>query len=107
MKNILILITFLFSINSFSQEVTLLYVNSTWNKSNRYKHLKSLNNVKILEANYDDQPVKFKNQIKSVPAIILFDKNKKPKRVWQGGLSMQLLVDPKEIQQAINNIYNK
>jgi len=107
MKNILILITFLFSINSFSQEVTLLYVNSTWNKSNDYKYLNLLDNVKVLKANYDDQPVKFKNQIKSVPAIILFDKNKKPKRIWQGGLSMKLIVDPKEIQKAINNIYSK
>jgi hypothetical protein len=107
MKNILILIALLFSINLVSQEVTLLYVNSSWNKSNDYKYLHSLNNVKILEASYDDQPIKFKNQIKSVPAIILFDKNKKPKRIWQGGLSMRLLVDPKEIQQAINNIYNK
>jgi len=107
MKNILILITFLFSINLFSQEVTLLYVNSAWNKSNDYKQLNLLNNVKVLKANYDDQPIKFKNQIKSVPAIILFDKNKKPKRIWQGGLSMKLIVDPKEIQKAINNIYNK
>jgi len=107
MKNILILITFLFSINSFSQEVTLLYVNSTWNKSNDYKYLNLLDNVKVLKADYDDQPVKFKNQIKSVPAIILFDKNKKPKRIWQGGLSMKLIVDPKEIQKAINNIYSK
>tara|TARA_R110002020_G_scaffold68638_1_gene179521 strand:- start:279 stop:602 length:324 start_codon:yes stop_codon:yes gene_type:complete len=107
MKNILILITFLFSINSFSQEVTLLYVNSTWNKSNDYKYLNLLDNVKVLKADYDDQPIKFKNQIKSVPAIILFDKNKKPKRIWQGGLSMKLIVDPKEIQKAINNIYSK
>jgi len=107
MKNILILITFLFSINLFSQEVTLLYVNSAWNKSNDYKQLNLLNNVKVLKADYDDQPIKFKNQIKSVPAIILFDKNKKPKRIWQGGLSMKLIVDPKEIQKAINNIYNK
>tara|TARA_R110001606_G_scaffold348178_1_gene497670 strand:- start:179 stop:502 length:324 start_codon:yes stop_codon:yes gene_type:complete len=107
MKNILILITFLFSINSFSQEVTLLYVNSTWNKSNDYKYLNLLDNVRVLKADYDDQPIKFKNQIKSVPAIILFDKNKKPKRIWQGGLSMKLIVDPKEIQKAINNIYSK
>ena len=107
MKNILILIAFLFSINLFSQEITLLYVNSTWNKSNDYKHLNLLNNVKVLKANYDDQSTEFKNKIKSVPAIILFDKNKKPKRIWQGGLSMELIVDPKEIQQAIDNMHNK
>ena len=104
MKPILILIAFLFSINVFSQEVTLLYVNSSWNESNEYKHLNLLKNVKILKADYDDQPVKFKSKVKSVPAIILFDENQKLKRVWSGGLSMSIDVDPKEIQVAINNL---
>ena len=49
---------------------------------------------------------KFKEQVKSVPAIILFDENNKLKRVWQGGLSMSLNVDPKEIQAMINKISN-
>ena len=49
---------------------------------------------------------KFKQQVKSVPAIILFDESNKLKRVWQGGLSMSLNVDPKEIQAMINKISN-
>ena len=106
MKTILLVISLLFSVNLYSQKVTLLYVNSSWNKSNDYKHLSTLKNVRVLKVNYDDQPKKFKQQVKSVPAIILFDENNKLKRVWQGGLSMSLNVDPKEIQTMINKISN-
>jgi len=106
MKTFLLVISLLFSVNLYSQKVTLLYVNSSWNKSNDYKHLSTLKNVRVLKVNYDDQPKKFKEQVKSVPAIILFDENNKLKRVWQGGLSMRLDVDTKEIQAMINKISN-
>ena len=106
MKTFLLVISLLFSVNLYSQNVTLLYVNSSWNKSNDYKHLSTLKNVRVLKVNYDDQPKKFKEQVKSVPAIILFDESNKLKRVWQGGLSMSLNVDPKEIQAMINKISN-
>ena len=106
MKTILLAISLLFSVSLYSQKVTLLYVNSSWNKSNDYKHLDSLKNVRVLKVNYDDQPKKFKQQVKSVPAIILFDESNKLKRVWQGGLSMKLDVEPKEIQAMINRISN-
>ena len=104
MKTFLLVISLLFSVNLYSQKVTLLYVNSSWNKINDYKHLSTLKNVRVLKVNYDDQPNKFKQQVKSVPAIILFDESNKLKRVWQGGLSMRLNVDPKEIQTMINKI---
>ena len=106
MKKILLAILFLFSLNAFSQKAKLLYINSSWNKSNDYKHLNSLKNVRILKANYDEQPQKLKDQVKSVPAIILFDENNKLKRVWQGGLSMKIEVEPIEIQAIINRISN-
>ena len=104
MKNIIILIVFLFSLNAFSQQATLLYMNSDWNHENDYKFLKSIKGVKILEVDYDSQPEKFKERIKSVPAIILFDKNKKLKKIWHGGLSLRLVVDPNEIQKFIDEL---
>ena len=107
MKTFLLVILLLFSVSLYSQKVTLLYVNSSWNKSNDYKHLSKLKNVRVLKVNYDDQPKKFKEQVKSVPAIILFDESNKLKRVWQGGLSMRLNVDPKDIQAMINKISNE
>ena len=104
MKNILILITILFSLNTFSQETTLLYMNSSWNNKNDYKHLSSIKGVKVIKVDYDSQPKKFKDKIKSVPAIILFDKNKKLKKIWQAGISMKLILDPKEIQKVVDII---
>ena len=106
MKSILILIAFILSFNLFSQEPTLLYMNSDWNHNNDYEFLKLIKGVKILEVDYDSQPKKFKEAISSVPAIILFDKNKKLKKIWQAGLKMKLTVDPKEIQEAINKLNN-
>ena len=104
MKSILILIAFVLSLNMFSQEPTLLYMNSDWNHKNDYNFLKSIKGVKILEVDYDSQPDKFKKAVSSVPAIILFDKNKKLKKIWQAGLTMRLTVDPKDIQKAINEL---
>lgn len=104
MKNILILIALLFSINIFSQQVTLLYLNSEWNSRNDYKKLKSLRNVQILEVDYDVQPQRVKDKVKSVPAIMLFDRDKNLKKVWEGGLSMRLEITPEEIQSFINKI---
>lgn len=103
MKNILILIL-LFSLSAFSQEPTLLYMNSSWNSKNDYKHLSSIKGVKIVKVDYDSQPKKFKEKIKSVPAIILFDRNKKLKKIWQAGISMKLILDPKEIQKLVDII---
>ena len=54
MKTILLVISLLFSVSLYSQDVTLLYVNSSWNKSNDYKHLSKLKNVRVLKVNYDD-----------------------------------------------------
>jgi len=85
MKNILILIALLFSINIFSQQVTLLYLNSDWNSRNDYKKLNGLRNVQILEVDYDVQPQRVKDRVKSVP-------------------SMRLEITPEEIQNFINKI---
>jgi len=104
MKSILILIAFILSFNVFSQEATLLYMNSDWNHKNDYQFLKLIKGAKVLEVDYDSQPEKFKQAISSVPAIILFDKNKKLKKIWQAGLTMRLTVDPKDIQKAINEL---
>ena len=104
MKSILILIAFILSFNMFSQEATLLYMNSDWNHKNDYKFLKLIKGVKILEVDYDSQPKKFKEIVSSVPAIILFDKNKKLRKIWQAGLTMKLTVDPKDIQTAVNEL---
>ncbi len=52
MKNILILIAFILSFNLFSQEPTLLYMNSDWNHKNDYKFLRLIRGAKILEVEY-------------------------------------------------------
>ena len=70
MKNILILIAFILSFNLFSQEPTLLYMNSDWNHKNDYKFLRLIRGAKILEVDYDSQPKKFKEAV-SILSILL------------------------------------
>ena len=53
MKTFLLVISLLFSVNLYSQKVTLLYVNSSWNKSNDYKHLDLLKNVMTYGSLYE------------------------------------------------------
>lgn len=86
-----------------AQDLTLLHINSGWNSSNDYPHLKELKGVEILKVKLEDQPPNIKNQIKSVPTIILYDnRTQKPKGQWAADLSFKLTVDPKKIQEWID-----
>ena len=48
-----------------------------------------------------------KAQIKSVPTIILLDKNGKPRGQWKAGLSFKVEATKEEIQDRINVIYKE
>ena len=104
MKHLIFVIFVLFiSAITNAQDMTLLHINSKWNSSNDYPHLKQLKGVEILKVKLEDQPPSIKNQIKSVPTIILYDnKTQRPKGQWAADLSFKLNVDPDEIQEYIN-----
>tara|TARA_R100000773_G_scaffold43391_1_gene41805 strand:- start:102 stop:455 length:354 start_codon:yes stop_codon:yes gene_type:complete len=104
MKHLIFVIFVLFiSAITNAQDMTLLHINSKWNSDNDYKYLKQLKGVEILKVKLEDQPPSIKNQIKSVPTIILYDnKTQRPKGQWAADLSFKLNVDPSEIQEYIN-----
>ena len=86
-----------------AQDMTLLHINSKWNSDNDYPYLRQLKGVEILKVKLEDQPPVIKNQIKSVPTIILYDnKTKKPKGQWSADLSFKLEIEPSVIQEYIN-----
>jgi hypothetical protein len=100
MKNILILITLLFfTINSYSQEYTLLEINSEWNYRNNAKIAK-VKGVKHVIAMLESQKPSFKQKIKSVPTVILYKDNHAIAQ-WDGGLSMKLELKEEDILAAI------
>jgi hypothetical protein len=101
MKNLITLILLLFTTISFSQEMTVLYMNSAWNSRNDYKDVDKLKRAKILKVNFDEQPPSIKNAIRSVPAIIVL-KDGRPVATWQADLSMKLKVRWEDVQDVID-----
>ena len=103
MKNLITLILLLFTTISFSQEMTVLYMNSAWNSRNDYTDVDKLKRAKILKVNFDKQPPSIKNAIRSVPAIIVL-KDGRPVATWQADLSMKLKVRWEDVQDVIDGI---
>ena len=101
MKNLITLILLLFTSISFSQEMTVLYMNSSWNARNHYTDVDKLKRAKILKVNFEDQPVSIRKAIRSVPAIIVL-KDGRPVATWQADLSMKLKVRYEDVQAVID-----
>tara|TARA_E500000318_G_scaffold30506_1_gene30285 strand:+ start:155 stop:499 length:345 start_codon:yes stop_codon:yes gene_type:complete len=101
MKNLITLILLLFTSISFSQEMTVLYMNSSWNSRNGYTDVDKLKRAKILKVNFEDQPLSIRNAIRSVPAIIVL-KDGRPVATWQADLSMKLKVRWEDVQDVID-----
>ena len=86
-----------------AQDMTLLHINSKWNSNNDYPYLRQLKGVEIIKVKLENQPPAIKNQIKSVPTIILYDnRTQKPKGQWAADLSFKLEIEPEKIQEWIN-----
>jgi hypothetical protein len=106
MKKLIYILFFLLACTINAQELKLLHINAKWNQSNNYK-LKGIQNCVVQYALLEDQRPSLRQQIKSVPVIILIDKNGKPRGQWNAGLNFKILVPREEIQDRINVIYNE
>jgi len=83
-----------------AQDYTLMHINAKWNQSNNFD-LRGIKEAKIQYALLEDQAPSLRAQIKSVPIIILLDKNGKPRGQWKANLSFKITVSKKEIQDRI------
>ena len=86
-----------------AQDLTLLHINAKWNQPNNFD-LKGIQNCKVRYALLEDQVPSLKAQIKSVPIIILLDKNGKPRGQWVANLSFKITATKEEIQDRINEV---
>ena len=102
MKKILILILLFLSTHAFSQEITVLYLNTPWNVRNNYEDLDRLQGAKILKVDYEAQPPSVRQAIRSIPAIVIL-KDGKPVATWQADISMKLKVRYETVQEVIDN----
>ena len=100
MKYILLIMLHLWSDFAQAQDITILQVNAEWNKQNDMQ-IKDITGAKIQYALLEDQSVKFKKAIKSVPAILIY---KDQTLVWkkEAGLSFMLDVNREELQRIVD-----
>ena len=86
-----------------SAQYEVLHINSAWN--NRHDlDLKGLKNAKVKYMLLDDQTPSFKQQIKSVPTILVLDKNKKTRGLWNGGIALKLKITKQDVQDHIDKL---
>jgi len=104
MKNLMYVLFVLFVfVQSNAQDLTLLHINAKWNQSNDF-NLRGIKNVKVQMAFLEDQIPSIKEQIKSVPTIILLDRDGKPRGQWKADLSFKITATQEEIQNRVNVI---
>lgn len=102
MKKLTVLIVLFVYVINYSQEYTLLHINSNWNTKNDYKDLSKLRGVKIVKVFLEDQNPSIKNQIKSVPVIFIYKGSSLIGR-WDADISLTIKAPVQEMQEAIDS----
>jgi len=100
MKNLITIILLLFAFIATAQDYTLMHINAKWNQSNNFD-LRGIKEAKVKYALLEDQAPSLRAQIKSVPIIILLDKDGKPRGQWKANLSFKITASKEEIQDRI------
>ena len=102
MKKLIVLIALFVSANSFTQEYTVLHINSSWNYRNDYKQLNQIKGAKIVKALLEDQKPSIRQQIKAVPVIFIYKGNSLVGR-WDADISLSIKAPVEELQEVIDN----
>ena len=102
MKKLIVLIALFVSANSFTQEYTVLHINSSWNYRNDYKQLNQIKGAKIVKALLEDQKASIRQQIKAVPVIFIYKGNSLVGR-WDADISLSIKAPVEELQEVIDN----
>lgn len=101
MKRLIVLIALFVYANSYSQEYTVLHINSSWNTRNDYKDLNKIKGARIVRAFLEDQNQSIKKQIKAVPVIFIYKGSSLVGR-WDADISLTIKAPVNELQKAIN-----
>lgn len=99
------LLFFPMQVNSFeasAKKITVMQINAKWNKHHNLD-LNGLLNCEVQFAWLEDQPKSLKENIQTVPIVLVYNGNK-PVMQWSADLSFKLEVDLNEIQKIVNSI---
>ena len=86
-----------------SAQYVVIHVNSSWNTRHNVD-LSGLKHAKVKYILLEEQIPSFKQQIKSVPTILVLDKNGRTKGQWKGGIALKLEITREDIQEHINKL---
>ena len=86
-----------------SAQYTVIHVNSSWNTRHNVD-LGGLKHAKVKYILLEDQTPSFKQQIKSVPTILVLDENGRTKGQWKGGIALKLEITKEDVQEHINKL---
>lgn len=102
MRKLIVLIALFVFASSYSQEYTVLHINSNWNYRNDYKQLNEIKGAKIVKVLLEDQNANVKRQIKSVPVIFIYKGNSLIGR-WDADISLKIKAPVEEMQEVIKS----
>jgi len=105
MKYILLIMLHMWSDFAQAQDITILQVNARWNQHNDMQ-IEAVSGAKIQYALLEDQSIKFRRAIKSVPVILIY---KDQTLVWkkEAGLSFTLNLSGDELQRIVDKYKNE
>jgi len=105
MRNLILIAFMLFGFLASAQEkLTVIHFNYKWNQRNDY-NLRGLQNCKVEYAWLEEQPKKIVETIKTVPVIVILDRNGKVKMQYAADLSFKIQASKEDIQKSINRIF--
>jgi len=84
-------------------KITVIHFNYKWNSKNDY-NLRGLKNAKIQYAWLEEQPENIVETIRTVPVIVILNKDGKVKMQYAADLTFKIQATKEDIQKSINRI---
>jgi hypothetical protein len=104
MRNLIIIVFMLFGFLANAQDkITVIHFNYKWNSKNDY-NLRGLKNAKIQYAWLEEQPENIVETIRTVPVIVILNKDGKVKMQYAADLTFKIQATKEDIQKSINRI---
>ena len=88
---------------SAQDKITVIHFNYKWNSKNDY-NLRGLQNAKIQYAWLEEQPENIVETIRTVPVIVILNKDGKVKMQYAADLTFKIQATKEDIQKSINRI---
>lgn len=95
MKQFTLILALFLTTNMVSQEFKLVQINAEWNQHNDIG-FSEIEGVQVQYALLHQQPIELRNEIKSVPVLILY-RDGRIAYSWKAGIDLKCKVTPYEI----------